>query len=116
MNYTRIYTGEDGLTHFQDVDVPLTSGEHSQYFSELIKATGIIFRITGADYDFDYHNAPRKQFIVNLDGGVEITASDGTVRVFGSGEIILAEDTTGKGHISRAVNNQPRKSLFIPLE
>jgi len=116
MKYTRLFTGEDGLSHFQDVEVLLTSGEHSQYFSELIKATGVIFRVTGADYDFDYHNAPRKQFIVNLEGGVEITASDGAVRVFGTGEIILAEDTTGKGHISRAVNNQPRSSLFIPLE
>ena len=116
MKYTRMYTGEDDLTHFEDVEVALTSGEHSQQFSELIKATGVIFRITGGDYDFDYHNAPRKQFIVNLEGGVELTASDGTVRVFGPGEIILAEDVTGKGHISRAVNNQPRKSLFIPLE
>ena len=48
-------------------------------------------------------------------GPVEIEIGDGTRRVFHPGEILLAEDTTGQGHISRAVNGQPRKSLFIPL-
>ncbi len=116
MKYTRLYTGPDGLSHFQDIEVPLTSGESGQYLSELIKATGVIFRVTGADYDYNWHNAPRRQFVVNLEGGVEIVASDGTTRRFGPGEIFLAEDITGKGHISRAVNNQPRKSLFIALD
>ena len=116
MKYTRLYTGPDGLSHFQDVEVPLTSAGNGQYLSELMKATGVIFRVTGADYDYDYHNAPRQQFVVNLEGAVDIIASDGTTRRFGPGEIFLAEDTTGKGHISRAVNNQPRKSLFIALD
>ena len=41
---------------------------------------------------------------------------DGTVRRFTTGDILLAEDTTGQGHISRAVNGKPRKSLFIALD
>lgn len=116
MRYARLYTGPDGLSHFQDVDMPLTRGRNGQYLSELIKATGVIFRVTGPDYDYDWHNAPRRQFVVNLEGAVEIVASDGITRCFGPGEIVLAEDTTGKGHISRAVNGQPRKSLFITLD
>lgn len=116
MKYTRLYTGADGLSHFQDVEMPLTTGEGGQYLSELIKAKGVIFRTTGADYDYSWHNAPRRQFIVNLEGSVEIEASDGTIRRFGPGEVFLAEDATGKGHVSRAVNRQPRKSLIIVLD
>ena len=89
--------------------------EFSKY-SERLKATGIIFRETkGAQYFVDWHNAPRRQFVVNLSGEVEITVSDGETRRFGTGTILLAEDVTGKGHISRGVGNSERLSIFVPL-
>jgi hypothetical protein len=53
---------------------------------------------------------------VNLTGSVEIETGDGTKRVLGPGDILLAEDTTGRGHISRAVRGAPRTSRFIPRE
>ena len=80
------------------------------------RATGVIFRETAGDYDLDWHPAPRRQYIVNLDAGVEITASDGERRVIGAGEVLLVEDTTGKGHLSKAVAGQTRRSIFIPIE
>jgi uncharacterized cupin superfamily protein len=116
MKYTHIYTGSDGLSHFEDVDMPMTSGTSGSQASELMKATGVSFRTTGADFDLSWHNAPRRQFVVWLEGTSEIVASDGTTRRFGPGDILLAEDTTGKGHISRALNNQRGKSLSIPLD
>jgi len=54
--------------------------------------------------------------VVNLEGEVEIEVGDGTKRILRSGDILLAEDTTGQGHISRAVAGKPRKSLFITLD
>jgi uncharacterized cupin superfamily protein len=80
-----------------------------------MKATGIFFSTTGADYDLDWHNAPRRQFVITLEGQVDIMASDGTKRRFGPGDIMFADDTTGRGHISRAVNNKPRKAIFVTL-
>ena len=115
MHVTRIYTGEDNQSHFEDIEVELIR-RHVGQLSERIPATGLIFRETGGDYDFDFHNAPRRQYIVNLDGAVEITVGSGEKRVIGPGEVFLAEDTTGQGHISRAVNNQIRHSLFITLD
>jgi uncharacterized cupin superfamily protein len=115
MKYMRIYTGSDGLSHFEDVDVPMHSITISQQTSELVKATGVIFRETAADFDLNWHNAPRRQFVVRLEGRSEIVASDGTTRRFGPGDVLLAEDVSGKGHISRALNKKPGKSLFIPL-
>ena len=62
--------------------------------SKRLPATGIIFRETQAEHDIDWHPAPRRQYIINLDAGVKITASDGESRVIGTGEVILVEDTT----------------------
>lgn len=116
MKVTRVYTGTDGKSHFEDVEVPLKDGGKAGFMSALIAAKGVVFRETAGDYNFDFHNAPRRQYVVNLEGEVEIEIGDGAKRILRSGDILLAEDTTGQGHISRAVGRKPRKSLFITLE
>ena len=81
-----------------------------------LPATGIIFRETSGDYDLDWHPAPRRQYIINLDGGVKITASDGESRIIGAGEVLLVEDTSGKGHLSKSVGGKMRRSIFVPID
>jgi uncharacterized protein YjlB len=53
---------------------------------------------------------------INLDAGVQITASDGEARVIGAGEVILVEDTTGQGHLSKAVDGKLRHCIFVPVD
>ena len=77
---------------------------------------GLIFRVTQADYDLDWHPAPRRQYIINLDGGVQLTASDGESRVIGAGEVVLVEDVSGKGHLSKSVEGKLRHSIFVPID
>jgi hypothetical protein len=98
------------------MDIPLLPGGNFGRLSELFPVTGVIFRETEGDYHYDWHPAPRRQFIIMLDAGVEITAGDGTRRIINAGEILLVEDTHGRGHLSRALNNQPRKSICITLD
>ena len=31
-------------------------------------------------------------------------------------EVILVEDTSGKGHFSKAISGQMRHSIFVPIE
>jgi hypothetical protein len=112
MNYVHLYTGPDGLSYFKDVEVPLASRGAGTELSELFPANAMVMRRNTADYQLDYHVAPRKQFIVNLTGTVEIVASGGETRQFGPGSIMLADDTTGKGHISKALTPE-RLSLFV---
>jgi len=116
MKITRIYTGEDNQSHFEDIDIHLKDGGKGGFKSELMKATGIVFRETDGSYDYDFHNAPRRQYVVNLEGEVEVELGDGTKRILRSGDILLAEDITGQGHKSRAVGGKPRKSLFVTLD
>lgn len=116
MKVVRVYTGDDGQSHFEDVDIPLGPGGGIGRLSRLISGPGVVFRQVGGDYDLDFHNAPRRQFVVNLSGAVDITVGSGETRRLGAGEILLAEDTTGQGHQSRAVDAQPRTCLFIPID
>ena len=65
------------------------------HLSQVIPMTGMIFRETPADYNYSWHNAPRRQFIVNINADVEITVSDGETKVIRQGEVMFLEDTTG---------------------
>ena len=116
MTVVRLYTGPDSKSHFEDIQIPLKDAGKVGFISERYKATGVVFRETTGDYNYDFHPAPRRQYVVNLEGEVEIEVGDGTRRILRAGDILLAEDTTGQGHISRAVAGKPRKSLFITLD
>ena len=116
MKIHRLWVDERGESHFQDMEVRLDEATRAGRLSARMPATGIIFREVPPDYDLDWHPAPRRQYIVNLDAGVQITASDGEMRKIGAGEILLVEDTWGKGHLSKAIDGKMRHCLFIPIE
>ena len=116
MKITRLYADEKGESHFQDVEVEFEAPTPSGRVSARQKATGIIFREVPPDYDLDWHPAPRRQYIINLDTGVQLTASDGESRRIKAGEVVLVEDTWGKGHLSKAVDGKLRHCIFVPID
>jgi len=111
----KIYTDESGETHFGTITIDLKDKGTIGKISDLVSGTGVMFRTTPGDYNFDWHNTPRKQFVVNLDAPVKIQTSDKETRIIEKGQVFLLEDTKGKGHYSESINNQSRTSLFIPV-
>jgi Cupin domain len=107
MKVTRVYTGPDGQSHFDEIEVEI---------EKLQPGDGIIFRYASPGAVNDWHRAPRRQYVINLSGESEIEIGDGTKRRFGPGDIFLVDDTTGRGHISRAIGNQPRVFVTIPVK
>ena len=116
MKIHRLYTDDRGESHFEDREVEFTETGRAGRLSPRLPATGIIFREVPPDYDLDWHPAPRRQYIINLDAGVQITASDGEVRRIGAGEVLLVEDTWGKGHLSKALDARVRHCIFVPVD
>jgi len=110
MNIVRLYTGKDGQTHIEELD-PTTHPE----LTTLQPAKGIVFRTTKSGHFSDWHNAPRRQFVITLAGEVEIGPGDGTLHRYGPGHVTLAEDLTRRGHTTRGVGSLPRLSVTIPL-
>jgi len=116
MRIHNLYTDENGESHFRDIEIEWQREANFSKYSACLPATGIIFRETSGDYDLDWHPAPRRQYIINLDAGAQLTASDGEVRTINAGEVILVEDTTGKGHLSKSVGGKLRHSIFVPID
>jgi hypothetical protein len=116
MKVTRVYADERGESHFADQEFELRDGGPIGRLSEPVPAKAVVFRTNDAGYDYDWHVAPRRQFIVLLDGAIEIEVSDGARRTFRGGEVLLMEDTAGKGHRTRNVEQRERRSVFILLD
>lgn len=112
---TRIYTGQDGKTKVEEYEIPLKGQGRGTELSETVAVENLQFRRTNQDYFVDWHPAPRRQYVVTLSGESEIELEGGKKIRLGPGHILLAEDTTGQGHISRAVGSRDRISLFITL-
>ena len=113
MKITRVYTGDDQRSHFEELAIPEDETADG-WFTAPVPATGVIFRRTPPGGTLDFHQAPRRQLVITLSGAVEIECGDGAVRRFGPGEVLMADDTTGEGHISREVES-PRRTVFVPL-
>src|SRR5271163_3505313 len=111
-----LYCDSNGESHWRDIDIEWVNEGPEGKTSAQQFANGIIFRQTQAEYDIEWHPAPRRQYIINLDAGVELTASDGEARVIGAGEVILVEDTHGKGHLSKSVAGKARHCIFVAID
>ena len=106
---TRIFTGPDGLSHAEEIELKATAG-----VSEMMKAAGVQFsRRPPTPASNEWHPGPRRQYVITLSGRAEIEVAGGKKVAVGPGHINLIEDTTGKGHITR--NLEERVVVTIPL-
>jgi hypothetical protein len=112
---TKVYADENGDSRFEEIFFPLTDKGPIGSLSESVSVKELLFRIVPPTYD-DFHNAPAKQFVILLDGGVEIETSLHEKRQFKTGEVLLMIDTKGKGHRTKNLEFAERRSLFITIE
>jgi len=76
---------------------------------DITQMTASVYAGSGATAP-DWHTAPRKQFAINMTGALEVETTDGTRRRIGS-DLVFLDDTTGKGHVTRALG--PITNLFL---
>ena len=115
----RVYSGADGKSHIEETPLAMTpfkdvEGAYGQA-APTQPATGITFRVSPPGYVLDWHCAPRRQYSISLAGHAEIEVGDGTKARVGPGDVVLAEDLTGRGHVTRVVGDQPRFYAIVPL-
>ncbi len=115
MKITRVYSDNKGESHFEDLKIPLNEAGPIGFLSDSIPVKDIIFREVEPSYDYDFHTAPQRQYIVLLDGAIEIETSLGDKRQFKAGDVLLVEDTEGKGHKTKNLTPIRRKSIFVTL-
>src|SRR5206468_1236153 len=109
---TRVFSDSQGDSHFSEIEVPLRDQGSIGSLSDPVASEGVMFRENAPDYDYDWHTAPRRQFIVLLDGEIELQVSDGEARRFRGGDVLLVEDTNGKVHRTKNLTPERRRSTF----
>jgi hypothetical protein len=115
---TRLYTGADGLTHAEVMEAKLSLRPGGDLYEqgEMLKATGAQIVRAAPGYVQDWHTAPRRQYVITIAGRGEVELAGGKKVPLAPGQILLVEDVTGKGHLTRTIGNQDRVSVIVPLE
>jgi mannose-6-phosphate isomerase-like protein (cupin superfamily) len=109
--YVRVYSDAEGESHFEDSALPFTLVDFAPpappvSVSEAMAADSVAVISSPAGWHGDWHPAPRRQFMFVLAGELEVHVSDGAVRRFRPGDVLLVEDTSGKGHVSTVVGDE----------
>lgn len=120
MNHTRLFADAAGESHFSEVEVVLTPTDFAPpapalNLSPFSPAARYGFLSAPVGWHGDYHPAPHRQIFFFLRGIFEGTASDGMVRHFGPGSVLLMEDTTGKGHSTRIIGDEDGLAAVVQL-
>ena len=112
-----LYEDADGESHFRDIEVEWAQESPSGKISKRMPAAGLMVREITANFADTWasRSAPRRQYVFSLGGAVDIAASDGETRHIAAGEIVLVEDTTGKGH-TKSSGSTARYTLFVPID
>ena len=110
MQIVSVYSGDDRESHFED----LTADQFAEIANNVGPGDVTVNRRESPSFS-DYHTAPRRQYVVNLSGIAEFETADGSVRRLVPGDVLVAEDLTGHGHIARSIGTEFRVSLAIPL-
>ncbi len=115
MQVARLYTGEDGQSHFGNLELSYTDMVDS-IVPKVARATGVEFRRSPDGTFFDWHPSPMRMYMVSLAGQVEFAIKDGEKRLFNPGDVLLVEDVTGGGHTTRRIGEWVRVTVAIPLD
>ena len=112
VRYTRLYSDADGESHFEDLELPLESADFAPpaaplLLSPALPATQLAFLNCPDGWIGEWHPVPRRQWMLWLSGYTDIEATNGEVRHVGPGDILLVEDTTGRGHRSWQAGDEP---------
>lgn len=114
MNIIHLYTGEDRKSYFQESKITLDVKKELGYYSHSHNVKNMFFREFKKGVEFDWHCAPQNQYIIYLEGQIEVEASGGEKRIFNAGDILYVTDISGKGHITRTLSDG--RSVVVTVE
>jgi hypothetical protein len=117
MTYLHLYTDKDGESRMKEERITFSEARAGgPMIARLAKTEGAAFRRLEAGGFEDWHPAPQRWFLVALKGISEVTTSDGKVRRLTPGTLMLMDDTSGKGHQTRAIGPEDHVALVVPVE
>ena len=119
MKVTRFYTTADGGSRFEEIEIPINQPRpdafgHTLNQSNAWSSPSIRFVELPAGLDQPWHHAPASQIVIVLSGEVEVGTSDGEKLRAAAGQAFIADDLTGKGHVTKVIGGAARV-MFVQL-
>ena len=118
---THLYSDSNGESHFEDIELPFELKDYAPpappiSVTDFFGVEGFVIISSPSGWFGDWHPVPRRQYMICLSGELEVEVSDGEIRRFGPGSVILVEDTSGKGHVSRVVGGGRVNMAAMPAK
>lgn len=111
----RLWTGNDGQSHFEEGHIALAGGETGDILSAASGAASVSFRETAKGGAFDWHEAPARQLVITLSGTLVFETRSGAWFMLHAGDVLLAEDTAGGGHRWHLAGGDPWRRAYVIL-
>ena len=114
---TRLYTGADGQSHAENTEVAWRPAKLRAELneSESVKVTAAQFLRWPRGFVWEGHPASRRQYVIILSGRGQVDVVGGRKVQLAPGQVLLAEDVTGKGHTTRVGAEEDLVMLLVPL-
>ena len=113
---TRVYSGDDGQSHAEEMELKLSAPNAlGMEQSEELKAASTNFVRFPASFFKDWHCAHARRYVITLTGRGEAEIASGQKIPMEPGRVVLLEDMTGRGHISRALTAD-WTAVFVQLD
>ncbi len=121
MKYLRLYADQDGESHVEETQVEFDAQLYAPPapafgISAAKEATRSVFVHFPANWSSELHPSPRRQLFVMLQGHLVGETSDGTIMDLEPGDVLLMEDTTGKGHTARTMDGREVHAMMVHLD
>jgi len=116
MRITRVITGSDGRSHFEEEELAFTAQRPGAELSAPIEVRSAVFRRSNQQANDEIealHVSAKRLLVVKLSGRTDIEVGDGSHRIFGPGSVHFLEDLSGEGHRGQLLSED---SLTLILE
>ena len=110
-----MYGGKDGESHLEIKELPRTGGVPGKSVQSRLFATDVEIGDSLPGDFIDYHGVSTPRFLIILSGQLEVGLGDGSKHILSKGDIVLANDVTGRGHTSRLIGAEPVRILTVRL-
>ena len=108
IDYLRIYADAEGCSHFEFNTVDLASRDYAPPAPALNTSAGapadqIVFLELPAGWYGVWHPTPVRQWLILMRGACEFEAGDGQRAIRRAGEVVMLDDTHGRGHQTKVL-------------
>ena len=111
IGYLRIFSDGNGCSHFERKSIALAARDYAPPALPLNTSTSqpadkAVFLELPVGWYGDWHPTPVRQWLILMTGECEFEAGDGEQVLCNAGDVVLLDDTAGKGHRTKVIGGK----------